>query len=220
MAVAARAFLNALGADQLGSVVYADLTDSARTRWSNFPAGASPRPGVSLGDLSESQRVLLHDLLRASTSSQGYHKLTGAIRADEVLHDLNGVPLFGPASYYTSVFGSPEDANWAWMLTGHHMSAMFTVAGDRTAFTPMFTGAQPLQIPIGVYAGWQVLPPASSTTCSSRSRTTVGMSTGSPATRPMTTAWTGWDCTFKSRLASEWSGCNVRTGNQAARNPP
>jgi hypothetical protein len=44
------------------------------------------------------------------------------------------------------------------MLTGHHMSAIFTVAGDRTAFTPMFTGAQPLQIPTGLHAGWQVLP--------------------------------------------------------------
>ena len=100
----------------------------------------------------------MHDLLRASTSSQGYHKMTGAIRADDVLHDLNGEALFGAANYYASVFGTPEDANWAWMLTGHHMSAMFTVAGDRTAFTPMFTGSQPLQIPTGVYAGWQVLP--------------------------------------------------------------
>ncbi|MDQ6672613.1 MAG: DUF3500 domain-containing protein [Chloroflexota bacterium] len=158
MAVAARALLNGLGADQLGSVWYPNLSDPARTRWSNLPAGASPRPGVSLGDLSDSQRVLLHDLLRASTSSQGYHKMTAAIRADEVLHDLDGERLFGPAFYYTSVFGSPEDANWAWMLTGHHMSAVFTVAGDRTAFTPMFTGSQPLQIPRGIYAGWQVLP--------------------------------------------------------------
>lgn len=158
MAAAARAFLNGLGADQLGSVWYPDLSNPARTQWSNLPAGASPRPGVALGDLSESQRVRLHDLLRASTSSQGYHKMTGAIRADAVLHDLQGEQLFGSAYYYTTVFGSPEDANWAWMLTGHHMSALFTVAGDRTAFTPMFTGSQPLQIPHGVYAGWQVLP--------------------------------------------------------------
>ena len=50
----------------------------------------------------------------------------------------------------------PEDASWAWMLTGQHMSPIFTVAGDRTAFTPMFTGAQPLQVPNGLYAGWQV----------------------------------------------------------------
>jgi hypothetical protein len=44
------------------------------------------------------------------------------------------------------------------MLTGHHMSALFTVAGDRIAFTPMFTGAQPLEVPTGIYAGWHVLP--------------------------------------------------------------
>src|SRR5258707_1526261 len=44
------------------------------------------------------------------------------------------------------------------MLTGHHMNATFTVAGDRTAFTPMFTGTQPLQVPNGLEAGWQVLP--------------------------------------------------------------
>ena len=159
MAVAARAFLNALGADQLGSVQYPDLGDAARTQWSNLPPASSPRPGASLGDLSDSQRVLLHDLLRASTSSQGYHKMTGAIRAEEVLHDLEGGnAMFGAGYYYATVFGSPEDANWAWMLTGHHMSAMFTVAGDRTAFTPMFTGAQPLQIPSGLHAGWQALP--------------------------------------------------------------
>jgi hypothetical protein len=153
MAVAARAFLNGLGADQLGSVQYGELGSAARTQWSNFPAGASPRPGVTLGDLSESQRVLLHDLLRASTSSQGYHKMTGAIHADQVLHDLQGGnQMFGAASYYATVFGSPEDANWAWMLTGHHMSAIFTVSRERTAFTPMFTGAQPLQVPSGLDA--------------------------------------------------------------------
>jgi hypothetical protein len=159
MAVAARAFLNSLDATQLGTAWYQDLGDSARTKWSNFPAGASPRAGIALGDLTEAQRVLMHDLLRASTSSQGYHKLAGAIRADDVLGSLEGGnPLFSAANYYTSVFGTPEDANWAWMLTGHHMAAAFTVAGDRTAFTPMFTGAQPLQIPSGLHAGWQVLP--------------------------------------------------------------
>lgn len=101
--------------------------------------------------------MLLNDLLRASTSSQGYHKLAAAIRADEVLRELEGGnQLFSAAHYYATVFGSPEDTNWAWMLTGHHMTAIFTVSGDRTAFTPMFTGSQPLQVPSGIFAGWQV----------------------------------------------------------------
>src|SRR3954447_17053861 len=100
MSAAARAFLNSLDATQLGTAWYQDLGDQARTKWSNFPAGASPRAGISLGDLTDAQRILVHDLLRASTSSQGYHKLTGAIRADDALHDLGGEALFGAANYY------------------------------------------------------------------------------------------------------------------------
>lgn len=159
MATAARAFLEGLDSGQRTRVSFSNLGDPARTKWSNFPAGASPRPGISVGDLGNAQRVLLHRLLRASTSSQGYHKMTGAMRADDVLHDIEGgTALFGAANYYVTVFGSPHDANWAWMLTGHHMSAVFTVAGERTAFTPMFTGAQPFEIPSGVHAGWEALP--------------------------------------------------------------
>lgn len=158
MAVAARAFLDSLDESQLGTAWYPDLGDQARTKWSNFPAGASPRAGLGLGVVGDAQRVLVHDLLRASTSSQGYHKLTGAIRADEILGSLQGNQLFSAGQYFASVYGTPEDANWAWMLTGHHMAAAFTVAGERTAFTPMFAGAQPLQIPSGLEAGWQALP--------------------------------------------------------------
>jgi hypothetical protein len=159
MAVAARAFLDSLSSDQLGIVSYPDLTDVTRTKWTNFPAGAAPRPGISIGDLSDSQRILLHDLLRASTSSQGYLKMTGAMHADQALGELeNNSALFSTAYYYTTVFASPEAENWGWMITGHHMSAMFTVAGERTAFTPMFTGSQPLMVPSGLEAGWMPLP--------------------------------------------------------------
>jgi hypothetical protein len=159
MTAAAQRLIAGLTATQRASVCFANLGDQARTKWSNFPAGFSPRPGVAIGDLSDAQRVLLHDLLRASTSSQGYHKMTGAIRADDILSALQGGDrLFGAAHYYASIFGDPGDTNWAWMLTGHHMTAIFTIAGNRIAFTPMFTGAQPLQAPSGIYAGWQVLP--------------------------------------------------------------
>ncbi len=159
MADAARAFLATLTADQCKKAVFADLGNAARTQWSNFPAGFVPRPGVAIGDMTNVQRIALHALLRASASSQGYHKFSGAIRADGILHDLQGEALFSSANYYASVYGSPDSTNWAWMLTGHHMAAIFTVAGEnRTAFTPMFTGSQPLQIMKGLEAGWQTLP--------------------------------------------------------------
>src|SRR5437763_15539382 len=44
MAAAARAFLDRLGADQLGSAWYPDPTDPARTKWRNVPARAPPPP--------------------------------------------------------------------------------------------------------------------------------------------------------------------------------
>ena len=115
MAIAARAFLNSLGTDQLGGVWNPDPNSAVRTQWSNFPAGDNPRPGVALGDLSDPQRVLLHDLLRASTSTQGYHKAAGAIRADGILLEQQGGrnPVYGSSHYYASVFGTPEDASWA-----------------------------------------------------------------------------------------------------------
>jgi Protein of unknown function (DUF3500) len=161
---AAQAFLAGLGTDQLARTRYPHLGDPARTKWSNFPAGASPRAGLPIDALNDAQRIALHDLLRASTSTQGYHKMTGAMRAEDVLaaqeppQAMGGRPLFGAMNYFVSVYGSPSDASWAWMLTGHHMTAIFTVSHDRVAFTPMFTGAQPMQISTGLHAGWQVLP--------------------------------------------------------------
>jgi Protein of unknown function (DUF3500) len=161
MRAAAQAFIATLSADQLARTRYPQVADPARTQWSNFPAGASPRAGIPIDALTDAQRIALHDLLRASTSSQGYQKMTGAMRADDVLaaHDgpnaIGGRQLFGAMNYYVSVYGSPTDASWAWMFTGHHMTAIFTVSRDRVAFTPMFTGAQPLQIATGMHAGWQ-----------------------------------------------------------------
>src|SRR5262245_19281519 len=49
MATAARAFLNGLSADQIGIVQNPDLSSTARTQWSNLPAGMAPRPGIALG---------------------------------------------------------------------------------------------------------------------------------------------------------------------------
>jgi hypothetical protein len=159
MSSCAQGLLESLDSAQRKAAWYRNLADSARTKWSNFPAGASPRAGISIAGLTDQQRILVHDLLRASVSTQGYHKITGAIRADDVLRDLqHDNAFFGAQNYYVSIFGSPRGSDWAWMFSGHHMAAIFTVVGNRIGFTPTFTGAQPLQIPTGLHAGWEVLP--------------------------------------------------------------
>ena len=77
MVRAARGFLSALSPDQRGTAEFA-LDDAVeRTRWSNLPASMVERSGLRLGDLTDLQKRRLHDLLRASTSSQGYQKIAG-----------------------------------------------------------------------------------------------------------------------------------------------
>lgn len=171
MAEAARDFLAALSSQQRGSAAFPFDDDAARTRWSNLPASMVERTGARLGDLSDEQRRRLHDLLRASTSSQGYQKIAGVIRLDEMLHEEASAAVasgerrlperllesWTSANYWVAFFGQPGDATWGWLINGHHMAASFTVVGDRIAFTPLFLGAEPHEIERGLDAGWRVL---------------------------------------------------------------
>gem|GEM_PF-6066781 len=49
---------------------------TARVQWNNLPAGLRARAGISMGSLSDEQRMLIHRILSASLSSQGYLKAT------------------------------------------------------------------------------------------------------------------------------------------------
>ena len=147
--------------------------DTARTAWSNLPASIYERDGIRVGDLSDNQRRLLHDLIRASTSSQGYQKIAGIMWLDDILHDQSQerleergrdgffarlVESWTSDNYWFSFFGDPaQDENWAWMITGHHLAASFTVVGDKVAFTPTFLGAEPYEVEKGPFAGWRIL---------------------------------------------------------------
>ena len=171
VAQAARDFLDSLSPEQRAEAAFPFDADSERTRWSNLPAGMVDRSGVRFGDLTDAQRRRFHDLLRASTSSQGYQKIAGVIRLDEVLHEeasaaaASGerrVPArllesWTSANYWISFFGWPDDPAWGWLVNGHHMAASFTIVGDRMAFTPLFLGAEPHEIQHGLEAGWRVL---------------------------------------------------------------
>ncbi len=171
MADAARNFLAALSPEQREAAEFAFDADAERTRWSNLPASIVTRSGARLGDLTDEQRRRLHHLLRASTSSQGYQKIAGVIRLDEVLHEEASAAVesgeervperllesWTSANYWIAVFGQPGDPAWGWLINGHHMAASFTVVGDRIAFTPLFLGAEPHEIERGLEAGWRVL---------------------------------------------------------------
>jgi hypothetical protein len=172
MTAAAVALLASLSSAERATVV-APLAGGARTDWSNVPGYAHRRPGLKIGDLDTEKKLRVHDLLRASLSSQGYQKVAGVMRLDDVnsvqqrarlaadadAYTRGVAASFGSANYFLSIFGEPgKDAQWAWLIQGHHLGVSFTVAGERVAFLPMFLGATPLAVAESMETGWSALP--------------------------------------------------------------
>jgi hypothetical protein len=170
---AATVFLGSLDGAMRKSVLF-PLDADQRTSWSNLPVALVPRIGVNVGELGTESKRRFHDLLRASTSSQGYHKIAAIMRHDDLLRaqeleylqhnpprpraGRNAIESMGSTKYWMAIFGEPERGqSWGWLLTGHHLGATFTCAGGRVAAAPLFLGAQPLEDLTGPYAGFTVL---------------------------------------------------------------
>jgi hypothetical protein len=171
MTDAARALLAALSEAQVAKAVLA-LDAEERSHWSNVPYQAHHRPGLRIGDLDRQRMLLVHELLRASLSSQGYQKVAGIIRLDDINRAQQVARLapdataysraqaesFGSDNYFVLFFGDPRrDATWGWIVQGHHLAVSFTVADGKTAFLPMFVGATPLAVEEDVETGWSAL---------------------------------------------------------------
>lgn len=167
------AFVASLSEDEQKTAMFKLDDSDARTKWSNLPAIMYDRGGIRLGDLSDDQRRLLHDLMRASTSSQGYLKMSNLFWMEDILQvqarkryeEEGGSDFFARLieswnsdNYWVSIFGDPaSDTNWGWLLTGHHLAASFTVVDDKVGFTPLFLGAEPYEVESGTFAGWRAL---------------------------------------------------------------
>jgi hypothetical protein len=168
---AARALLAVLDESERAAILFA-LDAEERSHWSNVPYQAHHRPGLRIGDLDREGLLRVHDLLRASLSSQGYQKVAGVIRLDDINRAQQVARLqpdattyakaqaqsFGSDNYFLLFFGDPRrDARWGWLIQGHHLAASFTVADGKTAFLPMFIGATPVAVEEDVETGWSAL---------------------------------------------------------------
>jgi Protein of unknown function (DUF3500) len=112
--------------------------------WSNFPVSDVPRPGLTLGSLSTTQRDAATHLLQVLLSPKGYQKVLEIMGSDQALADA-GTPFSSGTAYYTiGIFGSPSTAT-PWMLQygGHHLALNITIAAGHGVLTPTLTGAQP-----------------------------------------------------------------------------
>lgn len=151
-----------------------DFSDTNRLKWNNLPVGLRPRVGTSIGNMTEDQRRLVHRILSASFSSQGYLKATSIMHLDELINrfydsmyyrkELNEESykfvrnlLWSPRNYYFAFFGIPGNGNWGYKLEGHHLSVNFTFVGDKISVTPFFIGTDPAEYLFNEYAGLRVL---------------------------------------------------------------
>jgi len=151
-----------------------DFNDTARLKWNNLPVGLRSRVGTSIGNMTDDQRKLVHRILSASLSSQGYLKATGIMHLDELINrfydslyykkEMNDSNyafvkslLWSPKNYYFAFFGSPDEKQWGYKLEGHHLSVNFTFSDDKISVTPFFVGTDPAEYLNSEYAGYRVL---------------------------------------------------------------
>ncbi len=151
-----------------------NFNDTARVKWNNLPVGLRARVGVSIGNMTDDQRKLVHRILSVSLSSQGYLKATSIMHLDDLLNryydslfykkEINDTTynfvrslLWSHKNYYFAFFGQPTDSIWGYKLEGHHLSVNFTFVNDKLSVTPFFIGTDPAEYPNSEYAGWRVL---------------------------------------------------------------
>jgi uncharacterized protein DUF3500 len=153
MTAAAARFLGSLGGEARRRASYR-FDDAERLRWHWTIPESVPRNGLPLGAMRPAQRRRALDLLRVSSSADGYRKSLDIIRLQGVLREAGiAGSSFDPDRYYVSVFGDPRATTpWGWRFEGHHLSRHFTVAGDRVVAYPFFLGAWPTRT-TSAYAG-------------------------------------------------------------------
>jgi len=142
---AANSFLSTLDQKQRGSVLFAFNDETQRVRWSNLPVAMVKRAGLSMGQLTATQRSAALALVSSALSQRGFEKVQEIVEGDEVLKTgSNNNQMFGKDLFYISILGTPsQNAPWMLQFGGHHLALNITIAGEHGILTPSLTAAQP-----------------------------------------------------------------------------
>jgi hypothetical protein len=171
MADAATRLLSSLTPDQRQQAAFAFNADE-RLHWHFIPTEMFPRKGLLIRSMTEPQRRLAHDLMKAGLSQRGYLTATSIMDLETVLKALEAAqraaapqPPRGaalerdPEKYFFSIFGTPAaKETWGWRVEGHHVSLHFTVVnGTLVASSPSFFGSNPAEVRDGPKKGLRIL---------------------------------------------------------------
>jgi hypothetical protein len=157
IADAANVFMASLDTRQRAALSF-PVDSEVWRHWSNIHRNLM-RHGFCLADMAEHQRELVYALLRAALGAKAYETARNAMRLNETLAEMTGLPEeFGEFFYWVSFFGTPSpDAPWGFQVDGHHCNINCFVLGDQMVLSPMLLGAEPVTAESGVYAGTTVL---------------------------------------------------------------
>lgn len=154
---AATSFLLSLDHRQRAAVQF-DVDDEMWRTWSNIHRNLM-RHGLCLADLTDDQRELTFNLLRNGVGARTHETARNAMRLNEHLAELTGLPEeFGEYFYWISIFGEPSlHTPWGWQFDGHHCNINCFVLGDQIVLSPMLLGSEPVLAESGIYKGTTVL---------------------------------------------------------------
>ncbi len=154
---AVREFLASLDALQRAAVSFPVASEVWR-HWSNIHRNVM-RHGLCFAELTDRQLDLAYRVMRAGLGARAYDTARNAMRLNEHLAELTGLPdEFGEFFYWISVFGEPSaDAPWGFQIDGHHCNINAFVLGDQMVLSPMLLGSEPVTAESGKYQGTTVL---------------------------------------------------------------
>jgi hypothetical protein len=153
---AAEKFIASLNNVQLAKTMF-PVDDIQWRKWMNQHFYV--RQGISMQEMTETQRELAFGLMRASLSTRGFELTRNVMRLNETLAELADDPVFlGEWLYFITIMGRPSRTEpWGWQFSGHHAIVNFFVLGDQVVMTPLFLGSEPVRAPSGKYQGVVVL---------------------------------------------------------------
>jgi len=153
---AAERFLASLTGGQRARTMF-PIDDPEWRKWMNQHFYV--RQGVSLKEMTETQREAAFGLIAASLSARGMRLTRDIMRLNETLAELtNDHEFLGEQLYFFTVMGRPSASEpWGWQLDGHHAIVNYFVLGDQVVMTPYFAGSEPVVAESGKYKGTVVL---------------------------------------------------------------
>lgn len=153
---AAEKFIASLDGAQLAKTMF-PVDDVQWRKWMNQHFYV--RQGISMAEMTETQRDLAFGLMRTSLSTRGFQLTRNVMRLNETLAELSDDHLFlGEWLYFITIMGVPSATDpWGWQFSGHHAIINFFVLGDQVVMTPLFLGSEPVRSTSGKYKGLMVL---------------------------------------------------------------